>query len=82
MQYAIRNTSYSICHSIDLLYLSQVIGEDGIDQALPMPQLVSELRCSTVQAKIIEAYRKQEQRLTACYLNTTYMEEWFIIEIK
>jgi glycosyltransferase involved in cell wall biosynthesis len=67
--------------STDLFYLSQVIEEDGVGKALPMPQLVAELRRWAAQPELVEVYRRRARCLAPCYLNGVYMEEWFFSEI-
>jgi hypothetical protein len=44
--------------STDLLILSRIIKEDGVGQALPMPELIDELRRWATQPAIVNPYRQ------------------------
>lgn len=68
--------------STDLLYLSRIIEEDKVGQALPMDQLVTELCHWAKWPEIIKPYRQQAHQLAPRYLDGTYMAEWFIPEIE
>lgn len=63
--------------STDLLYLRQIISEDGTGLAVPIDQITTVLRHWINNPETIQSYRNYAKQIARYYTNGSYMGEWF-----